>query len=250
MIEVETAGDVTVWTLAHGKANALDLEFLERLDAELEQLRESATRALLITARGRIFCGGVDLKRLVNGGADYVRRFLPALRRVFLSLASFPKPVVCAANGHAIAGGAVLLFGADERVMVDDGARIAVPELIVGVPFPTIAMELVRSVTPPGKLARVVLEGLAYTSEEALALGWVDELASADTLRERALTRADRLSRMPAETFRLTKEHHRHHLLEFVRGPGVVLDQRVQAAWESAEVLASIRAYVERTLGR
>ncbi|MGE3166826.1 MAG: enoyl-CoA hydratase/isomerase family protein [Planctomycetota bacterium] len=248
MIEFETADEVMVWTLSHGKANALDLEFLEQISDRLEQVRTSAARALVITGRDRIFCAGVDLVRLLDSGPDYVRRFGPALNRTLLSLATFPKPVVCAANGHAIAGGAVLLFAGDLRLMVPAGARIGVPELAVGVPFPTVAMELVRLVTSRAHVGAALWEARTYAPEDAKALGWIDELAPADGLRARAIARARDLAAIPAETFRLTKEHLRRGLVDFVNGPGATLDRRIQAAWESAEVLGAVRRYVDRTL--
>ena len=64
-----------------------------------------------------MFSAGVDLLRVVDGGAAYVRTFLPAFRRVFETLFDYPKPVVAAVNGHAIAGGCVLACAADYRVM-------------------------------------------------------------------------------------------------------------------------------------
>ena len=47
-------------------------------------------------------------------------------------------------NGHAIAGGCVLDCCADKRIAAKDGGRIGVTELLVGVPFPPMAMEVMR----------------------------------------------------------------------------------------------------------
>ena len=62
----------------------------------------------MLTGQGRMFSAGVNLIRLSEGGAAYVRRFLPALHRLYDTVFFFPKPVVAAVNGHAIAGGCVL----------------------------------------------------------------------------------------------------------------------------------------------
>ena len=76
-----------------------------------------STRALVLTGSGAMFSAGVDLLRVVAGGADYVRVFLPAINRMFQALFAFPKPVVAAVNGHAIAGGCIMVCAADWRLM-------------------------------------------------------------------------------------------------------------------------------------
>ena len=60
---------------------------------------------MVLTGQGKIFSAGVNLKRLSEGGADYIRQFLPALHRLYDAVFFHPKPVVAAINGHAIAGG-------------------------------------------------------------------------------------------------------------------------------------------------
>jgi cytochrome c oxidase assembly protein subunit 15 len=75
MIEVHSSGDVALVHMAHGKANAMSIEFCRALTRRLEELDKSAARAVVITGRGRIFSAGVDLPRLLEGGAPYVREF-------------------------------------------------------------------------------------------------------------------------------------------------------------------------------
>jgi len=71
----DQAGPVTIVRLAHGKANAIDLELLDALAAELERLREAP--AVVLTGTGNIFSAGVDLFQVVDGGAEYLDRLLP-----------------------------------------------------------------------------------------------------------------------------------------------------------------------------
>jgi enoyl-CoA hydratase len=133
--------------MGHGKANALDIEFCDAMAARFIELRNSAAKAVVLTGQGKIFSAGVDLKRLSEGGADYIRRFLPALHRLYEAVFFHPKPVVAAVNGHAIAGGCVLACCADRRIMANVGGRIGVTELLVGVPFPALAFEIMRHAT-------------------------------------------------------------------------------------------------------
>ena len=105
MIELTHRGGVAMVTMSYGKANALDIEFCEAIVTQLEALRGSQAKAVVLTGQGRMFSAGVDLLRLSEGSAPYVRRFLPALHRLYDTVFFFFKPVVAAVNGHAIAGG-------------------------------------------------------------------------------------------------------------------------------------------------
>jgi enoyl-CoA hydratase/carnithine racemase len=147
--EPESDGVVTL-QLAHGKASAIDLDLTEALSSVLERLARAGTRGLILTGTGGIFSAGVDLFKLVDGGRAYIDRFLPALDRMFEALFMFHAPVVAAVNGHAIAGGCILACTCDRRLMTTGAARIGVPELKVGVPFPPLVVEIMRaSVAPP-----------------------------------------------------------------------------------------------------
>src|SRR5262249_36486469 len=131
VIDLERRGATAILTLAHGKANALDVELCDAVSARVWECRDASwCKAIVVTARGGIFSAGVDLVRVVNEGAPYVQRFLPALSRAFEVTFVCPKPVVAAVNGHAIAGGCILACAADRRLMARGGGRIGVPELL------------------------------------------------------------------------------------------------------------------------
>ena len=126
MIDLKIDDGIAVVTIAHGKANVLDVELCEALTKCFEELRASDVKAVVITGQGRMFSAGVDLVRVSSGGADYVRKLLPVMNRMFDAVFFLPKPVVAAVNGHAIAGGCVLTCCADRRLMARGGGRIGV----------------------------------------------------------------------------------------------------------------------------
>jgi enoyl-CoA hydratase len=180
MIErYENEGILTL-RLAHGKASAIDVELLDGLLRELDQVGDDI-RALVLTGTGSIFSAGVDLVRLTREGAEYVRRFLPLLSRFVHTLFSFPKPVVAAANGHAIAGGCVMVLAADIRLMAEGDGKIGLPELLVGVPFPAAAMEVVRFAVSRDKIQSLIYTGRTLLPHEALAAGLVDKATGTDS---------------------------------------------------------------------
>jgi enoyl-CoA hydratase len=107
-------------------------------------------------------------------GADYIRRFLPMLHRMYEAVFFHPKPLVAAINGHAIAGGCVLACCADRRIMARSGGRMGITELLVGVPFPALAFEIVRFAVPGRNLPEFTYAGATYDVDASLARGWVD----------------------------------------------------------------------------
>ena len=126
MIDLLHRGNIAICRVAHGKANAFDIELCGGIMAALEACRDSSDAAVVITGQGRMFSAGVDLVRLVDDGPDYVRAFLPALTAAFEAVFAFPKPVVAAVNGHAIAGGCILACAADHRLMARGSGRIGI----------------------------------------------------------------------------------------------------------------------------
>lgn len=248
MIETETRDDVVLLRLAHGQASAFDLELCEALERELEAFEASDAKALLVTGTSTIFSAGVDLVRLTREGAPYVQRFLPAFERALTRLVRVERPVVCALNGHALAGGCVLACAADRRLMAAGRSKLGVPELLVGVPFPAVALECVRAVLVPARLQEAVLTGRTYGAEEALAIGLVDEVVEPEVLEEQALAAARSLAEAPAASFALTKRMLRRPLLQLLDDHAREVGDAMLATWCDPEVLARVEAYVERTL--
>jgi enoyl-CoA hydratase len=250
MIDIEQRGHVSVFHMRHGKANALDVEFCEALTARLEADRHTSSRALVLIGHGQIFSAGVDLLRVLEGGPVYLATFLPALRAVFETLFGYPKPVIAAINGHAIAGGCVLACAADYRLMAQQTGRIGVPELLVGVPFPTIALEIMRSVAAPHQFPALLYGGATFAPADAVERGLVDALVESGTLLEQAVAAAETFAALPPLAFALTKRQVRAPVMQRVRADGPQFDAAVQELWEAPATLAAIRAYVARTFKR
>jgi len=247
MIDLAHRGAVAVLTLQHGKANAMDGVFCADLIKRLDELRASSTRAIIVTGQGNIFSAGVDLVRALEGGPDYFRHFLPPLRRAFEAVFFYEKPVIAAVNGHAIAGGCVLTCAADRRLMAQGSGRIGVTELLVGVPFPVIALEIMRFAAAPQQFERIVYSGATFAPEAAVGLGLVDEVVPADVLIDRAVAAGEALAALGPQAFALTKRQMREPVCERLAKDGPRFDPAVDEIWYAPETAARIRDYVSRT---
>jgi enoyl-CoA hydratase/carnithine racemase len=248
MIDIKRHAGIAVLTLMHGNANALDIEFCEALTARFMELLGSDAKAVVVTGQGKIFSAGVDLIRVSEGGANYVRKFLPALHKLYDAVFYHPKPVVAAINGHAIAGGCVLAACADRRIMVREAGRIGVTEILVGVPFPALAFEIVRFAVPPCHLPEFTLSGATYATDAALQRGWIDEVAEPGELIEDAVAVAQELALLSPAAFAQTKKQIRQPVTERVAHSGEATDRAVTEIWAAPETLERIGDYVARTL--
>ena len=247
MIDIKTESGIAVMTLAHGKANALDIEFCEALAARFHELCRSDAKAVVVTGQGKIFSAGVDLIRLSEGGAGYVHKFLPALHKLYDAAFFCRKPVVAAINGRAIAGGCVLACCADRRIMANDGGRIGVTELLVGVPFPALPFEIMRHATPPYFFSETILSGETFSAEVAAHRGWVNEAVDPALLMERAMAAARSLAALSLPAFAQTKMQIRAAVAERYERSGEATDKTAADIWAAPETLTYIRAYVART---
>jgi len=245
MIESSEKDGVAILVLAHGKANAMDLELCQAVRECFEQLKSAPARAVVLTGRDNIFSAGVDLVR-ASSGPEYLRKFLPALNAMFEAVFYFPKPVVAALNGHAIAGGCILACCADRRLMARAAGRIGVSELRVGVPFPALAFEVMRFVTTPTLFPQAIYGGETYSPEEGAARGWV-EVVEPTQLMARSLAEAQALAALPAAVFAVTKRQMRLSVNARLARAGRALDAAVAALWTAPETRERICDYVART---
>jgi enoyl-CoA hydratase len=249
MIERSSSDGILTLRLAHGKASALDLELCQALQNEFETAAESRdVRAIVVTGTGSIFSAGVDLFRLVDSGKEYVLNFVESLDSMLRAIFLFPKPAVAAINGHAIAGGAILGFACDYRVM--SSGRIGVPEALVGVPFPPLALEIVRFAVPRQLLQSMLYLARTYEVADAKAMGIIDEMVSGDLVLTRGRQIAIEMAEHAPEGFRITKRQLREPFLRDAARIATVSADEIDALWAAPATHEHIRAYLAKTLGK
>jgi enoyl-CoA hydratase len=244
MLEQESIRNVAVLKMKHGKVNAMDLEFCQGLAAKFEELGAAGPAAVVITGTGSVFSAGVDLYRVLSGGDDYLDRFLPALSRMVRTVFLFPRPVVAAVNGHAIAGGCILAAAADHRILAEGVAGMGVPELKVGVPFPGAALEVLRHAAGP-RVTELALFGETHRGSHAVERGLADEIAASPNVLPRAVEVAEALAAIPRETFEITKRQLRHSALRRMAWHERETDHRVTRSWKDPRVQEVIRSYMD-----
>ena len=168
---------VAVLGLDLGRGNAINHPFVDAVSEALDATLADGARAVVLTGRGKVFCGGLDLLTIHAYDRPAMGRFVDAFDGLFHKLLTFPRPVVAAVNGHALAGGCILAMAADFRVMAEGAFQIGVNEVALGLPFPAAAFEIVRRATPGAATAAVFLEARRFSPTEARGAGIVDLVA-------------------------------------------------------------------------
>ncbi len=246
MIQVTEIGGVHVVQMDHGRVNAMDIEFCDALIQTLEGYRDaSGCSAVVLTGNGRVFSAGIDLKRFLREGPEYVEPFMIRLEDLFQRVFCFPKPLVSEIHGPAIAGGCMVATAADVRVIVPN-AQIGIVESRLGVPLPMTAIEIVRHVATPTAFRKIVTVGATYTGQEAVDQGLADHCATDS--RQAAVVAARELTEIPSSTFEITKQQRTGPIMRMVDANRRELMARYLKIWNSDETRAAIQTYVDERL--
>jgi enoyl-CoA hydratase len=197
---------IALVVLANPPMNTMRASFLEELATLFEGLAANpAVRGAVIAADGRAFSAGLDLKEVPGLDRLGQRRLVDALNDCFGTLYAWPKPLVAAVNGHAIAGGLILALCADWRIAADVPMQVSLAEVRVGVTYPVAALEVARGELAPATARKLVLLGEALDAAGSVAQGVFDEIVAPAELRQRALTAAKRHAGLPPNAFATTK---------------------------------------------
>jgi enoyl-CoA hydratase/carnithine racemase len=183
--------------------NAFDEPMIDAMLAALGEVAGDAdVRAAVLTAAGRGFCTGLDLK-LLAGGLDAAEYF-GGWHEVFNALEGLDVPLIVAARGHCLGGGLALLLCADYRLAADDVVvGFSAVRGGVGVP-PALTYRLAEAV---GNLRarRLALFAEYLGAEEALRMGLVDAVVPGERLDEAAAELAQRVCEHSPLAVRETK---------------------------------------------
>jgi enoyl-CoA hydratase/carnithine racemase len=216
LVSVDQRDGVTVVTVDHPPANAMNLELLASLVAALGALAAAPPRAVVVAGREGCFSAGVDLKEAPGYDAGQQRQMIVSINDMALTLYALECPVVAAITGHAIAGGMVLALGADVRIASSVG-RYGLTEVKVGVAYPQAAIGLARAELAPHVARILALRSELVDAQTCQALGVFDEVVSPDAVVPRALEVAGQLAAFDAATYARTKRDLRGATLESLR---------------------------------
>jgi enoyl-CoA hydratase len=209
-------GTTAIVRMDDGKANALSEPMIDALVAAIDRAEREAA-AIVLAGRPDRFSGGFDL-RVMMSGPEAATKLLRRGSDLLMKLYGTPLPLVIACTGHAIAGGALVVLTGDHRVGATGSFKIGLNELSIGLPVPVLAMELARDRLVSTALTRATLLGQLFAPEEAVAVGYLDEVAAPDAVIARATQEATRLGALSKMAYRNTKVRLRGKTIAYIAG--------------------------------
>ena len=212
LLDYQFENGVATVTLDDGKANVMSIHMLAALNAALDRVLADKA-VVVITGRPGMFSGGFDLNMFKTNPQESVQ-MLEAGARMSLRLLSHPHPVLVACGGHAVAMGCFILLSADYRIGIDQGARIHAIEVQIGMTLPRFAIEVCRQRLSPAHFSLACTAAYPYKPQEALAAGFLDELASADNFDAAVKARAGYLAQLHQDAFTATKKRLKQPVVE------------------------------------
>ncbi len=218
LVRYELREGVAWIRLDDGKANALSPTALSALDEAFDRAEGEADAAVLGGRPGR-FSAGFDLA-VMGAGLDPMRALVLQGAELCARLLEFPRPVVAACTGHALAAGALTLLSTDYRVGARGAFKIGLNETAIGMTLPHFAIDLARGRLSKRHFARATAQAEIYTPDTAVDAGFLDDVADPEDLEEVAHDAALRLMAVDRQAFAATKGRGDGDLAKAVRSSG------------------------------
>lgn len=176
------------------KRNAISATMIAELQTALDEIEKSHARVVILTGAGKAFCSGMDLEMLAAiaqqsaaENQEDSRRMAKMFRRIW----SFPRPMIAAVNGAALAGGCGIATLCDFTLAVPE-AKFGYTEVKIGFLPALVSVFLIRQIGEK-RTRDLLLTGRILEAAEAKELGLVNEIVSAENLLARSKELADLL---------------------------------------------------------
>jgi enoyl-CoA hydratase len=204
LVTIRREGNLAILTIDDGKVNVFSLAMAKRLQECFDEIGPEVG-AVVVTGRPGIFSAGFDLKTIRAGDAAATAKMVSLTVKVAMNVMSFPRPVVGAATGHAVAMGALFMMTMDYRIGARGNFKLGLNEVKDGLKLPIFAVELARYRLPTRGLVSSTLHSVLYDPDGAVGSGFLDEAVDADSLLDAALARAGQLSTLPNPAYQVSK---------------------------------------------
>ncbi len=169
----------TLWLNRQDKRNALNPEMIGEIHDALRRLKiNDQVRVVVIRGKGPVFCAGADLQWMARQDLSQEESPEELLPRFYLSLFSFPKPLIAMVEGPAM-GGAVGLVCCADFILATKNARFSFSEVKLGLIPATISPFVVRKLGEYPSL-RLMLQGNTINGQEATQVGLADQLVTGE----------------------------------------------------------------------
>jgi enoyl-CoA hydratase/carnithine racemase len=188
------------------RLNAISSDFIDALLGALVQAEQSNADVILLEAEGRAFCAGDDLEELVNldPTPEYVNSFVKRIQDVSRMLMFGAKPVICAAQGYVVGGGAAWPLNADFSIVADD-CTLFCPEAGWGMLVSGGVSVLLADCCGTTRANEMIWRAVRVGAQDLLACGIIGSVVPRTELAKAARALASEIAALPAASRRRMK---------------------------------------------
>jgi enoyl-CoA hydratase/carnithine racemase len=215
VVAYEFDGAIATITMDDGRVNVMSLTMLGAINDALDQA-VADDAVVVLQGREGVFSAGFDLA-VLQGGAFGRSTMVRAGFELVERMLAFPRPIVAACTGHAIAMGTFLLFSADHRVGAEGPFKLVANEVAIGITMPHAALAVLRSRLTPAVFERAAVLAETFSPSTAVATGFLDEVAAAADVSRVAHDVATRLATLDPAAHAATKVRARAATLQAIR---------------------------------
>ncbi|HEY5977289.1 MAG TPA: crotonase/enoyl-CoA hydratase family protein [Solirubrobacterales bacterium] len=211
----ELAEGVATIALDDGKVNAFSIAMLEAVHADLDRAEQDEA-VVVITGREGYFSAGFDLK-VFSEEPERIVEMLTLGATLCERVLAFPRPVLVACSGHAIAAGSFLPLAADLRIGVEGPFKLGLNEVKIGLTVPLFVVELARQRLQPTYFDRAVVNATMFDPAGAVAAGFLDRAVPPGEFPARVQEGAAELAGLDADAHAATKLRARAPAIKAIR---------------------------------
>jgi len=226
--------------------NALSEALLGELDGAIRSLRDDPTaRVVVLSARGRAFCAGHDLREM-RGHPDeaYYRDLFARCGTVMQGLPALPQPVIAQVHGVATAAGCQMVASCDLAVAAES-ARFATSGINLGLFCSTPSVAVSRTLAAKHAF-EMLFTGEFIDARTAAEIGLINRVVPDEALDAEVRALAERIASKPASALRSGKRL-------FYRQLGLPLDEAYAVAGDTmaadlvgADAIEGVDAFLEK----
>lgn len=248
LVEKKAKGKVVILNLNRSVTNAINLELINEISELVSETKDDEDLAgiVLTSAGDKFFSIGFDIPALIGLSKKDFNEFYRAFNRLCIDLYTFPKPLVAAIRGHAVAGGCILTLCCDYRLIAEGRKLMGLNEIKLGVPLPYPADCILRQIVDDHAARRILDTGDFFPPEETLAMGLVDEVLPLDQVVGIAVEKVHSIVSCSLAAFTLIKRNRIENVVSEIRAGLTSREKTFIEMWYTEEAQEKLHAAVEK----
>lgn len=180
-VTYERDGAIGVLTLDKPPANSYDLEYMTEFGAAVDEAIGSDVRVVIVrSASEKFFCAGADIKRFLENDVDGNMDMIRTSHATFGRMEAAPQLFIAHIAGHALGGGLEITLACDLRYATAGGYKLGTPEVTLGLLPGNGGTQRLSRLLGPSRAMEFLLSGAPVGVDEAVTLGIVNRVVSAE----------------------------------------------------------------------